>query len=85
MGNYLRAVLVLILGVVLSGSDIYIRPKISGKYADIHPLIFLAGFLGGPLVWGLAGFILGPLILGVTYAGLMAYKKEGLEKNSAED
>ncbi|MBU4534712.1 MAG: AI-2E family transporter [Euryarchaeota archaeon] len=85
MGNYFRAVLVLILGAVLSGSDVYIRPKLSGKYADIHPLIFLAGFLGGPLVWGLVGFILGPLILGVTYAALMAYKKEGLEKNPTEN
>jgi predicted PurR-regulated permease PerM len=63
-------------------SDIYIRPKLSGKYADIHPLIFLLGFLGGPLVFGLVGFILGPLILGVTYAALVAYKK-GDSDNSA--
>jgi predicted PurR-regulated permease PerM len=63
-------------------SDIYIRPKLSGKYADIHPLIFLLGFLGGPLVFGLVGFILGPLILGVTYAALVAYKK-GNSDNSA--
>ena len=54
----------------------YIRPKIAGKYADIHPLIFLLGFLCGPLVLGLVGFIIGPLVLGVTYAAVVAYKKE---------
>ncbi len=76
IGNYLRAVEVMLLGVVLSLLDVYIRPKIAGKYADIHPLIFLLGFLCGPLVFGLVGFIIGPLILGVTYAALVAYKKE---------
>ncbi|MFY9638429.1 MAG: AI-2E family transporter, partial [Methanobacterium sp.] len=53
-----------------------IRPKLAGKYADIHPLIFLLGFLCGPLVLGLVGFIIGPLVLGVTYAAVVAYKKE---------
>ncbi len=78
-GNIARAIIVLLFGFLLSGSDVYIRPKLSGKYADIHPLIFLLGFLGGPLVFGLVGFILGPLILGVTYAALLAYKNNDSE------
>lgn len=75
-GNYLQAVAVIILGFLMSAIDIYIRPKISSKYADIHPLIFMLGFLCGPLVFGLSGFIIGPLILGVTYAAVIAYKKD---------
>ena len=75
-GNIVRGILVLLFGFFLSGSDIYIRPKLSGKYADIHPLIFILGFLSGPLIFGLVGFIIGPLILGVTYAAVIAYKKE---------
>ena len=75
-GNYIQAVAVIILGFLMSALDIYLRPKISSKYADIHPLIFILGFLCGPLVFGLVGFILGPLILGVTYAALSTYKKE---------
>jgi predicted PurR-regulated permease PerM len=74
--NYIRAVEVMILGGLLSLLDMYIRPKLAGKYADIHPLIFLLGFLCGPLVLGLVGFIIGPLVLGVTYAAVVAYKKE---------
>lgn len=75
-GNILRGVIVLVFGAFLSGIDVYLRPKLSGKYADIHPLLFLVGFLGGPLIWGLAGFIIGPLILGVAYAALNAYREE---------
>lgn len=75
-GNILRGVIVLIFGAFLSSIDVYLRPKLSGKYADIHPLLFIVGFLGGPLIWGLAGFIIGPLILGVAYAALNVYREE---------
>ncbi|MDI6644676.1 MAG: AI-2E family transporter [Methanobacteriaceae archaeon] len=75
-GNIVRGIVTLLFGFFLSGIDIYIRPKLSGKYADIHPLIFIIGFLSGPLIFGLVGFIIGPLILGVTYAAVIAYKKE---------
>ena len=80
IGNYIRAVEVILLGGFLSLMDMYIRPNLAGKYADIHPLIFLLGFLCGPLVLGLVGFIIGPLILGVTYAAVVAYKKENQNK-----
>jgi predicted PurR-regulated permease PerM len=75
-GNYVRAAVVLIFGLLLGACDIYIRPYLSGKYADIHPLIFLLGFLSGPLVFGLVGFILGPLILGVAYAAMVAFRND---------
>ena len=85
-GSYIKAVEVLALGAVLSiVADFYLRPKLSGRYADIHPLIFILGFLCGPLVFGLVGFILGPLILGVTYAAVIAFKKENIGKNAEED
>ncbi len=75
-GNYVRAVEVLILAIALNIFDFYIRPYLSGRYADIHPLIFMLGFISGPLIFGIVGFIIGPLILGVTYAAVVAYKKE---------
>jgi len=84
-GNYLKAILVLILAVALNIFDFYIRPYLSGRYADIHPLIFILGFISGPLMFGLLGFILGPLILGVTYAAVVAYKKEVEVKIDAKD
>ena len=77
--NYPRAVVVLIFGFFLSTVDMYIRPKLSSHYADIHPLILLIGFLSGPLVYGIVGFIIGPLILGITYAILDSFRKEYLK------
>ena len=84
-GNYIRAILVLFFGFGLSLSDAYIRPALTSKYVDIHPLILLVGFLSGPLIFGLVGFILGPLILGITYAVVKAYKNNremSYQKNS---
>lgn len=75
-GNYIRLILVLLFGCILSLSDMYIRPTIAGKYADIHPLILLLGFVAGPLFMGIVGFILGPLILGVAFAVIKTYKEE---------
>lgn len=75
-GNYPRIVLVFIVGLFLSNIDIYIRPAIAGKYAEIHPLILLLGFAAGPLVLGIVGFILGPLILGVAFAVINTFKEE---------
>ena len=75
-GNYIRAIIVLLFGFGLSLSDMYIRPALASKYADIHPLILLLGFIAGPLALGLVGFILGPLILGVTFTIIKAFKIE---------
>ncbi|KZX17663.1 putative inner membrane protein [Methanobrevibacter cuticularis] len=75
-GNYIRGVIVLLFGFGLSLSDMYIRPAISVQYIDIHPLIFLLGFMAGPIVFGVVGFIIGPLILGITYAVIKTYKDE---------
>ena len=78
VGNYPRAVIVLLFGFFLSTIDMYIRPALSSHYAEIHPLILLIGFLSGPLVYGVVGFIIGPLILGITYTVLDCYRKEYL-------
>lgn len=82
-GNVVQAVLTIIWGFVLSLSDMYIRPALAGRYADIHALILLVGFMAGPYVFGIVGFILGPLILGITYAVIKSLKEE-LEKDNAE-
>ena len=82
-GNIVQAVLTLIWGFVLSLSDMYIRPALAGKYADIHALILLVGFMAGPYVFGIVGFILGPLILGITFAVIKSLKQE-LENDKNE-
>lgn len=78
-------VLVVILSISLSVLDMYMRPQISGRYADIHPMIFLLGFICGPLLLGLVGFIIGPLVLGVAYAAVLAYKESKEEIETTDD
>ncbi len=64
-GDYLSAILIMVLGVVLSfGADFFLRTTIIGKKAKIHPAIVLIGVLGGGELFGIFGFIIGPLILG---------------------
>ena len=85
-GNFPRAIVTLFFGFGLSICDVYIRPALAGKYADIPAMILLLGFMAGPLVFGLMGFVVGPLILGITYAVIKAYKEEIIEnkdENSA--
>jgi len=84
--NILQAIITVLFGFVLSLSDMYIRPALAGKYADIHSLILLIGFMAGPYVFGIIGLILGPLILGITYAVIKSVKDEiDAEKNKKSD
>jgi predicted PurR-regulated permease PerM len=54
----------LIVGLV----DNVIGPKLIGKGAHIHPLFILLSVLGGIALFGVAGFLLGPLIFGLLVA-----------------
>jgi predicted PurR-regulated permease PerM len=72
---------VLLLGVLLSLIDMYIRPKLAGKYADIHPFNIPSRIHMWTTCFGIVGFIIGPLVLGVTYAAVVAYKKENQYNN----
>lgn len=81
-GNFIRVIFTLIFGCGLSMADVYIRPALAGKYADIHSMVLLLGFMAGPLIFGLIGFILGPLILGITFAVIKTYKEEVIDENA---
>ena len=84
IGNTLQGVLVIILGwIIETGTDFYIRPKIAVKYSEIHPLVFLLGFIYGAVTMGVPGLFIGPLILGITYAAYRIYRKEKLNSKKS--
>jgi predicted PurR-regulated permease PerM len=62
-GMPLAALGVTIFGILSSVVDNFLRPIIVARKANIHPVILLAGMIGGLYMFGLLGFILGPLIL----------------------
>lgn len=83
LGNTVQGVMVIIFGwIIETSTDFYIRPRISVEYSEIHPLIFLLGFIYGAVTMGLPGLFIGPMILGITYEAYKIYRKEKLKEET---
>lgn len=79
-GNTLQGVLVILFGwIIETTTDFYIRPRIAVQYSEIHPLVFLLGFIYGAVTMGVPGLFIGPLILGITYAAYKVYRDQKIE------
>jgi predicted PurR-regulated permease PerM len=75
-GEYWRAVALLVYGTfVISLIDNFMKPKIVGDRAKIHPLIILFGILGGIQLFGIPGILIGPLILTIFDVVIEIYKE----------
>ncbi|MGF7118337.1 AI-2E family transporter [Methanobacterium oryzae] len=82
-GNFVRGIVVIIVGWLIDTLvDMYIRPRLAGKYAEVHPLVFLVGFIFGAITLGLPGLFVGPLIVGITYVLYLAYRDEKVKKQA---
>ncbi len=80
LGNTTQGILVIIFGwIIETTTDFYIRPRIAVQYSEIHPLVFLLGFIYGAVTMGIPGLFIGPLILGITYAAYKIYRKEKIK------
>ncbi|HUR24482.1 MAG TPA: AI-2E family transporter [Candidatus Thermoplasmatota archaeon] len=80
-GHLVGGVFLLLWGtiVVLIILDTFLRPKIIGYGADIHPMLVLVGVLGGAAAFGFIGLFLGPLIVGILIAVLKVYEADYLD------
>jgi predicted PurR-regulated permease PerM len=82
LGNTTQGVLVIVFGwIIETTTDFYIRPRIAVQYSEVHPLVFLLGFIYGAVTMGIPGLFIGPLVVGITYAAYKIYRKEKLDKN----
>jgi predicted PurR-regulated permease PerM len=82
-GYTAQGVLVIIFGwIIETSTDFYIRPRISVQYSEIHPLIFLLGFIYGAVTMGIPGLFIGPMILGITYAAYKVYRDDKLNRKT---
>ena len=51
-------------GMLIIGTiDIILRLKIIQAKADVHPIIVIAGIVGGVNLFGVVGLFLGPILL----------------------
>jgi predicted PurR-regulated permease PerM len=86
IGNTLQGVLVIIFGwIIETATDFYIRPRIAVQYSEIHPLVFLLGFIYGAVTMGIPGLFIGPLILGITYSAYKVYRDEKLKQKELQN
>jgi predicted PurR-regulated permease PerM len=80
-GNYVRGIVVIVVGWLIDTLvDMYIRPRLAGQLAEVHPLAFLVGFIFGAITLGVPGIFVGPLIVGITYVLYMAYRDEKVKQ-----
>jgi len=75
IGLQLNALLMLLYGIIVINliPEVWIRPVIGSRKANVHPATILLGFFSGPLAFGVIGFILGPMILVIVEKIIIAY------------
>lgn len=78
-GQIWQGVFLIAWGVlVVAQVDNFIRPKLIGNRADIHPVFVLIGVLGGIFAFGFMGLFLGPLLVGLTVSILKVWERDYL-------
>ena len=60
----------------VSTIDNFIRPKIIGDRAKVHPILVLLGALGGLAAFGIMGVLLGPIIITLFVIFIDIYQEE---------
>ncbi len=71
-------------GLIVSTIDNFLKPKIIGDKAKVHPILVLLGVLGGLKVFGFIGIVIGPVILAIFKIAVRIYEEErGLVKSEA--
>lgn len=74
-----KGILLALYGFFIIGTiDNFLRPKIIGDRAKIHPILVLLGVVGGLKLFGLIGLIVGPVILAIFMTLIRIYEEEKL-------
>jgi len=75
-GANLQATIILIVGVILMFTDYFLKPKVVGDRAKIHPVLVLFGAIGGLMIFGFIGVLVGPVVIALLVTLLQIYKEE---------
>ncbi len=73
------AVILLILVIIISGADAFLKPLFLGRGVDVPMLVILLGAIGGMIAFGILGLFIGAVILALTYKVFMALIEESGE------
>lgn len=61
------AVIFLILSIVVSASDTFLKPLFLGRGVDVPMMVILLGAIGGMIAFGVLGLFIGAVILALAY------------------
>jgi predicted PurR-regulated permease PerM len=75
----------LVVTVIVTTMDNFLRPLLIKKGADLPLLLIFAGVIGGLLGFGLIGIFVGPMVLAVTFTLLRAWIEEGGPRTEGGD
>jgi predicted PurR-regulated permease PerM len=70
------AVIFLIVSIIISGSDAFLKPIFLGRGVDVPTLVILLGAIGGMMLSGIIGLFLGAVILALAYKVYQALLEE---------
>lgn len=81
IGRPLAAGLLVIYGLLVSGSDMYLRPALIGRSGAINVAIIVVGIFGGLVLFGAMGLFIGPVVLGGAKIVLDLYAQENADSS----
>lgn len=73
------ALIIVVIGFVVSVSDTYLRPAIINRSGVLNIAVITVGIFGGIIVFGVVGLFIGPVVLGSTKIILDQFARERAE------
>lgn len=73
-----QAIIFLILSIVISIADTFLKPLLLGRGVDVPMLVILLGAIGGMILMGIMGLFIGAVILALAYKVFQALVKDDI-------
>lgn len=80
MKNYVAGFAILVVGIIISNIDNFLRPFIQKKVGAMHPFISLLGIFVGIYLFGIVGIVVGPLLISMFLLILKMFNEEYLQE-----
>ncbi|MEN9625974.1 MAG: hypothetical protein RL557_302 [archaeon] len=71
-----KAIVMFVVGMMISTIDNILRPVINDRYGSIHPLISIVGIIIGLYQFGIMGIFIGPLLVAYLFLFWKIYREE---------
>jgi predicted PurR-regulated permease PerM len=80
--NMITAILFAIWGILVSGSDTFLKPIFLGRGVDVPMLIIFIGAIGGFIMSGIIGLFVGAIVFSIGYKLFLAWLNEDTQSEN---